>query len=258
MKIIGIIPVRLAATRFPNKPLAQIYGMPMIGHVYHRAMMCEKLVDIYVATCDEKIFNYIKSIGGKPIMTKATHERASDRTAEAFKKIIDTEGDIYEGVLMIQGDEPLLNPRLLDKMISYHVKQKSGYITNLISEIKNKEEFINPNIVKVTKSRSGNILCFSRSPIPYDINFNKNISLWKQLGLILFDKKSIADFSNLEPTELEIIESVDMNRVLENDFKIKAYTTSEVSQAIDIPEDIPLVEELIKEDAFVKRYINKG
>ena len=254
MNIIGIIPARMAATRFPDKPLAIIKGMPMIGHVYHRATMCQNLSDIYTATCDKEIFDYISSIGGKSIMTQDTHERATDRTGEALEKIIDTEGDDIDGILMIQGDEPLLNPALLDDMISFHTNQISPYITNLVSKIHDLDEFNNTNVVKVVKDHNDRILYFSRSPIPFNAKFIGKLPMWKQLGLILFSKKALRTYTKLNPTELEIIESVDMNRVLENDLKITAYPTREISQAVDAPEDIPLIEELFAHDTLISHY----
>ena len=244
----------MAATRFPDKPLAKINGIPMIGHVYHRVRMCQNLADAYVATCDKEIFNYITSIGGKPVLTKDTHERATERTGEAFEKIMEITGNDFDGVLMIQGDEPLLNPALLDDMISFHINQISPYITNLISEIHNLDEFNNPNVVKVVKDNNGRILYFSRSPIPSNLKFSKKHPRWKQLGIILFSNDALNTYNELEPTELEIIESVDMNRVLENDLIITAFPTNEISHAVDVPEDIPLLEQLFINDMLINNY----
>lgn len=254
--IIGIIPARMAATRFPNKPLAKINGMPMIGHVYHRSMLCKNLSDVIVATCDLEICDYISSIGGKCIMTKNTHERATDRTGEALEKIINKINEEIDGALMIQGDEPLLNPTLLDEMISFHTNQKLPYITNLISKIHSIEEFNNPNIVKVVKDKNDRILYMSRSPIPSGAKFIGKLPMWKQLGLILFTQDALKLFGKLVPTKLEIIESVDMNRILENELKIIAYPTNELSQAVDIRDDILLVEELMQNDKLFSNYIS--
>ncbi len=244
----------MAATRFPDKPLAKINGIPMIGHVYHRAKICKNLSDVYVATCDKEIVDYISSINGKAIMTKDTHERATDRTGEAFEKIVDSIEENIDGALMIQGDEPLLNPTLLDEMIAFHTNQKSPYITNLISKISDIDEFNNPNVVKVVYDTIDNILYMSRSPIPSNAIFNGKLPMWKQLGLILFSKYALKTYTKLAPTKLEFIESVDMNRILENNLKIIAYRTSEITQAVDIPEDIPLVEKLLTKDLHFNNY----
>jgi len=244
----------MGSLRFPNKPLVKIKGIPMIGHVYYRAKMCQNLSDVYVATCDKEIANYIDSIGGKVVMTRDTHERATDRTSEALEKILNTNVNNISGVLMIQGDEPLVNPILLDEMVSFHTKQKSPYITNLISQIHDEEEFINSNVVKVVCGEKNKILYMSRSPIPSNLKFDDDYVKWKQLGLILFSIKAIKSYSMLEPTKLEIIESVDMNRILENNLEIIAYPTSKVSQAVDVIKDIDIVKTLFTEDKLMDSY----
>ena len=248
----------MGSLRFPNKPLVKIKGIPMIGHVYHRAKICYNLSDIYVATCDEEIVDYINSIGGKSIMTKDTHERATDRTGEALEIIMNKDGCEIDGVLMIQGDEPLLNPVLLDNMISFHMNQGTPFITNLISKIHSIEEFNNPNVVKTVMDKNGRVLYFSRSPIPSNAKYSGTLPMWKQLGLILFSGEALKEYSSLHPAELEIIESVDMNRLLENDINIQSFPTNDVSHAVDIPEDIEIVEAMMKRDNLVNEYINNG
>jgi 3-deoxy-manno-octulosonate cytidylyltransferase (CMP-KDO synthetase) len=258
MNILGIIPARMSATRYLNKPLANIMGMPMIGHVYLRAKLCKNLSNVYVATCDQEICDYIRSIGGKTIMTKDTHERATDRTSEAFEKIIQNEAQNFNGVLMIQGDEPLLNPELLDRMISFHVNQVNPSVTNLVSKIHSFDEFNNTNVVKAVMDKNGRVLYFSRSPIPSNAKYSGTLPMWKQLGLILFSGEALKEYSSLHPAELEIIESVDMNRLLENDINIQSFPTNDVSHAVDIPEDIEIVEAMMKRDNLVNEYINNG
>jgi 3-deoxy-manno-octulosonate cytidylyltransferase (CMP-KDO synthetase) len=255
MNILGVIPARMSATRFPDKPLAKIMGLPMIGHVYLRAKLCKNLSDVYVATCDQEICDFIHSIGGKTIMTKDTHERATDRTSEAYEKIILIEGRTFDSVLMIQGDEPLLNPELLDGMISFHVNQVNPSVTNLVSKIHSLDEFNNTNVVKTVMDKNGQVLYFSRSPIPSNAKYMGKLPMWKQLGLILFSAEALRGYSSFHPTELEIIESVDMNRLLENDINIQSFPTSDVSQAVDIPEDIGVVEALMEHDSLVNEYI---
>ena len=244
----------MGSSRFPGKPLAKIKGIPMIGHVYHRAKMCQRLSEIYVATCDKEIADYINSISGEVIMTKDSHERATDRTNEAFIKVLNQKKLDISGVLMIQGDEPLINPQLIDGMVSFHEKSDSPHITNLVSEINSKEEFENSNVVKVVFNKNNKILYMSRSPIPSNSKYNKNFSKWKQLGLIIFSVDAINSYSILKETRLEVIESVDMNRVLENNQKIVAYKTSEFSQAVDHKEDIKIVERIFDNDKFFLKY----
>lgn len=244
----------MAATRFPNKPLVNISGIPMLGHVYKRAKLCKNLSGIFVATCDKQIVDYVDSIGGESIMTKDTHERATDRTKEALDIIKNNFHLKYDGVLMIQGDEPLINPLLLDEMIAFHLRQKDPYITNLISKINEDKEFQNPNVVKIVKNKNNKILYMSRSSIPSGEKYSGQLPMWKQLGLILFSITAIKDYGALTPTELEVIESIDMNRVLENDLKIVGFPTTEIFYAVDTPEDISIVEKAMKNDKLFGTY----
>jgi 3-deoxy-manno-octulosonate cytidylyltransferase (CMP-KDO synthetase) len=253
LNILAIIPARMAATRFPNKPLALINKLPMIGHVYNRVKMSKNISEVYVATCDTEIFDYIVSIGGKCIMTKNSHERATDRAGEAYLKLVKKNNN-FEGIIMIQGDEPMLNPLLLDEMIFFHRSQKKPFVTNLISKIEDKSEFGNNNIVKLVKDKKDRILYMSRSKIPSDVSYKGEIPMWKQLGLILFSTKALLTYINLTPTILEVIESVDMNRLLENGFNISTYPTDEITHAVDIEEDLKIVEKLILTDPIYKRY----
>ena len=245
----------MGSSRFPGKPMEKILGIPMIGHVYYRSKMSNILEDVYVATCDKEICHYINSLGGECVMTKNTHERATDRTSEAFVKILNKSSKNIDSVLMIQGDEPLLNPKLLDKMVYFHNNQKISYITNLISKIHEYSEFNNPNVVKVVNNNNNNILYMSRSSIPSNSKYDGKLPMWKQLGLILFNKDALLNYINLDATELEIIESIDMNRVLENNYRITAFKTNEISHAVDNKEDIKFVEKLMLKDKLIKSYL---
>ena len=145
--IVAIIPARMASSRFPGKPLASIHGIPMVGHVYLRIQMCSLLSETYVATCDQEIYDYILSIGGKAIMTADTHERASDRTAEAMLKVeseMDRKVDI---VVMGQGDEPMLTPEMIEQAVNPLLDDPSINVVNLMARIKTLEEFNDPNEV---------------------------------------------------------------------------------------------------------------
>jgi len=255
MTIIGIIPARLAASRFPNKPMTLILGMPMIGHVYHRAKMCPHLNDVWVATCDEEIFTYIHSIGGKAVMTADSHQRASDRAAEAVVKIEQIEGVKVDYVAMIQGDEPMLMPGMINDLIDPVTKDPRLKITNLINEITSEEEFNNANVVKVVLDLNDFVLYFSREPIPSKRKYSGVLPMWKQLGIILFDKNILLEYINLPPTPLEIIESVDMNRLLEHGRRIKMVKTTFKSCGVDVPADVKFVEEQLKADPLVGKYL---
>lgn len=255
MNIIGIIPARMASSRFPGKPMEKILGMPMIGHVYHRSKMCKNLNDVWVATCDKEIIDYIESIGGKAVMTADTHQRASDRSAEALKKIEKLTKKKVDFVAMIQGDEPMLIPDMLDELVNPVLKNKKLPVVNLISKIESEEEFTSPNTVKLVLNNEGFILYFSREPIPSKKKYNDKIPMWKQLGLINFSRTALLDYIKMTPTPLEIIESVDMNRFLEHGVKIKAVSTQFQTYAVDTKQDLENVEKLLKEDILSKQYL---
>lgn len=256
MNIIAIIPARMASSRFPNKPMAEILGMPMIGHVYHRSRMCTVLSDVWVATCDTDIVDYIQSIGGKAIMTADTHQRASDRAAEALLKIEEMTGDSIDYVAMIQGDEPMLNPQMIDDLVSPVLQNPCLQVTNLIEIIHSQKDFENANVVKVVLDQEGFALYFSREPIPSKKKYTGEIPMWKQLGIILFSRGALLDYTQMLPTPLEIIESVDMNRFLEHGIKIKMIPTVHKSCGVDVPTDIDIVEPLLQNDALITKYLS--
>jgi len=256
MNIIGIIPARMGSTRFPGKPLAKILGMPMIGHMYYRSKMSKTLDEVYVATCDKEIADYVGSIGGKAVITNNCHERATDRTAEAMVNIEKTENKRIDFVAMIQGDEPLLVPEMIDDMVLPVKKKKDIKVVNLVEKILTEEEFNSPNIVKAVIDQDDNILYFSRESIPSRKKYNGDIPMLRQLGIILFERDILLDFSKMKQTPLEIIESVDMNRFLENGIKIKAVPISHRTHSVDTKEDLLKVEEMFKTDVLKDKYLS--
>lgn len=255
MNVVAIIPARMASSRFPEKPMALINGMPMIGHVYHRSRLCKCLTEVWVATCDREIVDYIDSIGGKAIMTADTHQRASDRAAEALIKIEEKTGKPIAYVAMIQGDEPMLDPQMIDELIA-PVRDDAGLqITNLMAMIDSPAEFENANVVKVVFDKQGFALYFSREPIPSRKKYSGDIPMWKQLGLILFSRKSLLDYTEMTQTPLEIIESVDMNRFLEYGIKIRMVPTNHRIFGVDVPQDLQAVEPLLRKDPLTEKYL---
>ena len=255
MNIIAIIPARMASSRFPNKPMIEILGIPMIGHVYYRSKMCKCLSDVWVATCDQEIMDYIESIGGKAVMTADTHQRASDRAAEAIFKIEEMTGNPIDYVAMIQGDEPMLVPQMIDELVAPVLQDPCLQVTNLIEMIHSQNDFENANVVKVVLDRGNYALYFSREPIPSRKKYTGEIPMWKQLGIILFSRKALLDYTRMTPTPLEIIESVDMNRFLEHGIKIKMIPTVHKSFGVDIPTDVDIVEPLLRKDALIEKYL---
>lgn len=255
MKIIGIIPARMASSRFPGKPMAKILGMPMIGHCYLRSKLSTRLDEVYVATCDNEIYAYIESIGGKAVMTADSHERASDRTAEALLKIETEKGEKYDIVVMIQGDEPMLTPEMLDSAIEPLLNDPKVLVSNLMAELKTKDEHQDPNEVKVVVDKFNNALYFSREPIPSRKKDVDNPLMLKQVCLIPFKRDFLIEYTNMKPTPLEIIESVDMMRILENGLKVKMVPIANITYAVDTQENLINVEKLMKNDRLLKVYI---
>ena len=256
MKIIGIIPARLASSRVPQKPLADILGMPMIGHVYHRSKLCSTLDEVYVATCDSEIYNYITSIGGKAVMTSDKHERASDRTAEALLKIEkDTQSKI-DIVVMIQGDEPMVTPEMINDSILPLLNDDNIKITNLMANMKTVEEHEDPAEVKVVVDKNNFAMYFSREPIPSRKKGVDNVPMLKQVCIIPFNRDFLLEYNEMKQTPLEIIESVDMNRLLENGIKIKMVFTDTETYSVDTPADLENVNKKMSNDVLLKSYFN--
>jgi 3-deoxy-manno-octulosonate cytidylyltransferase (CMP-KDO synthetase) len=254
MKAIGIIPARMGSSRFPGKPLAKIHGIPMIGHVYFRCKMSNLLDEVYVATCDIEIKQYIEGIGGKAVMTMNTHERCSDRTLEAMLKIEKGTGQQVDVVVMIQGDEPMVTPQMLNKAIEPMLENKSIQVLNLMSELKTRDEHDDPNEVKVVVDLQDNALYFSREPIPSRKKGATKVPMLKQVCVIPFQRDFLIKYSALDPTPLEIVESVDMMRVLENGYQVKMIRITDESYAVDTAEDLENVTNLMKNDEIMKMY----
>ena len=254
MRTIAIIPARMSSTRFPGKPLVDLHGVPMIGHVYYRTKMAKHIDVTYVATCDVEIFDYIKSIGGNVVMTADTHINAITRTAEALIKCEEAENTTFDCVAMIQGDEPLVKPDNIDKAIKVLQSDASLNVVNLMSVIDTDVEFEDKNNVKVVVDLNGNALYFSREPIPSRWQENADLKKLKQLGLIFFTRKSLLWFNQLERTPLEIIESVDMMRVLENQDRVKMVEVEGKNIGVDTQSDYDMAYDLLKKDDLFPLY----
>lgn len=254
MNIVGIIPARMGSSRFPGKPLAQIGDMSMIGHVYFRCKMSSALDEVYVATCDKEISDYIETIGGKVVMTAGTHERASDRTAEAMLKIEKVTDRKIDIVVMIQGDEPMLNPEMIDESIKPIIEDETIQVVNLMSPLKSKEEHNDLNEVKVVVDLNSYALYFSREPIPHWKKGGTDIPIYKQVCVIPFRRDFLIEFNGLKQAPLEIIESVDMLRVLEYGYKVKMVYSGFDTYSVDTIEDLRKVEKMIGKDPLVKKY----
>ena len=254
MNIVGVIPARMGSSRFPGKPLAEISGIAMIGHVYNRCSMATILSDIYVATCDREISDYISSIGGNSIMTSSKHERASDRTYEAMLKIEEILEEEVNIIVMIQGDEPMILPAMIDAAVKPLIDDTSIGVSNLMVKMVEKEEQEDPNEVKVVVNKNKCALYFSREAIPSSKKYSGESPCYKQICIIPFRRDFLIEFASLDPTPLEIIESVDMNRFLENDMRVKMVEVDNNTYAVDTPEDLKRINQLMKNDRLVTEY----
>ena len=254
LNIIGLIPARMASSRFPDKPMAKIAGIPMIGHVYLRCRMSSLLNDLYVATCDKEIYDYITSIGGKAVMTADTHERASDRCAEALMKVEKETGKDADIMVMIQGDEPMIRPEMIDEAIKPLLEDNEYVISNLMTRIETKEEQANPNRVKVVVDNDDCAMYFSREPIPSWKKAATSVPMLCQTGIILFRRDFLYKYQKMPQTPLEIVESVDMLRVLENGYKIKMVLTEDTTIGVDTPEDLDAAEAVMIKDELYPKY----
>jgi 3-deoxy-manno-octulosonate cytidylyltransferase (CMP-KDO synthetase) len=236
----------MGSSRFPGKPLAKILGKPMIGHVYDRVKQCDLLTKTVVATCDDEIKEYIELIDGEAVMTSDRHERASDRCAEALGYIEKQDGVQYDIVVMVQGDEPMTHPEMITEALTPMLNDPEILVTNLLGDIKTAEEFEDRNCIKVVCDQQSNAIYFSREPIPTRGN-TTDIPMKKQVCIIPFTRKFLLEYTEMEPTPLEIAESVDMMRILENGLNVKMVPTKYQTQAVDTEVDLKIVEQLIRE-----------
>lgn len=253
-EIIAIIPARMGSTRFPGKPMAEIHGVPMVGHVYFRTRLCSLLSETYVATCDQEIYDYIVSVGGKAVMTADTHERCSDRTAEAMLKVESETGEKVEIVVMVQGDEPMVTPEMIEKAVTPMLEAPTIKVVNLMARMKTVEEFEDPNEVKVVVDLNGRALYFSREPIPSRRKGVQNVPMLKQVCIIPFRRDYLLEFNRLPETPLEKIESVDMMRVIEHGEHVNMVLTKAETLSVDTPEDLERAVDLMDGDPLMNLY----
>lgn len=254
MKIIGIIPARMGSSRFPGKPLKKILGKTMIEHVYRRSVMNKILGGLYVATCDEEIKEEVERFGGRVVMTASTHETCSDRVAEAYDNI-KSDAEI---VVIIQGDEPLVYPEMIDLALKPMLKDRNKEIfcTNLVQKIKTLEEFNDPNEIKVVFDLSGYALYFSREPIP-SLKKSEHLNWYKQVCIMPFWQETLKEFNKMERTPLEEAESIDMMRIIEHGYRVKIVESPFSTYSVDTEKDLRKVQEIMREDKLYKKYCDK-
>ena len=238
MKFIAIIPARYQSTRFPGKPLATLGDKFIIQHVYNNAK--KTLDDVWVATDDERIAKVVSNFGGKFIMTSTNHQSGTDRCAEAAR-ILSADHD-FDVIVNIQGDEPFVRTEQIESLKSCFTDQATD-ISTLVKVIENEETLFNPNRPKVVIDEKQNALLFSRSPIPFIRGKEKQDwvsahTFYSHLGMYAYRKDVLQEITQLSPSKLELVESLEQLRWLENGYKIKTACTQFESIGIDTPEDL--------------------
>lgn len=239
MKNICVIPARYDSTRLPGKPLKDICGKPMICRVYERAKLSELADEIIVATDDERILQAVEKNSGRAMMTSKNHKTGTDRLAEVAEKFPDA-----EIIVNVQGDEPLIEPTLIDKLIEQFA-DKNLQMATVATEITEDGEMNNPNNVKVVLDKNNNALYFSRSLVPYPRNKNKS-KVYKHIGIYAYRKNFLLDYAKMNPTDLEQTESLEQLRALENGYKIRVIISDCKFIGVDTEEDLKLVNEIYK------------
>ncbi|MEJ8757185.1 3-deoxy-manno-octulosonate cytidylyltransferase [Pontibacter sp. H259] len=240
MDVLGIIPARFASTRFPGKPLTDINGKSMIRRVYEQAI-ASGLSEVIVATDDDRIFAHVHEFGGKAVMTAEHHQSGTDRCFEAYK-LLDKP---YEYIINIQGDEPFIKPEQID-LVASCFKRPGTQLATLVKKITTEEELFNVNAPKVVLSIAGDALYFSRQPIPYCRNvpqdiWHKQHTYYKHIGIYGYRADILEQITQLPASGLELAESLEQLRWLENGFKITTALTEFETIGIDSPEDLEKV-----------------
>ena len=249
MKVIGIIPARYKSSRFEGKALANILGKPMVQHVYERAIQAQTLDDVIVATDDKRIFDCVKSFSGKVVMTSVDCSTGTDRVAEVaadeYGVLSLQDSDI---IVNVQGDEPLLEPTMLDQMMQPFFDNPSIQVSTLAQLIPSEEDYRNPNVVKVVTDKNGFAMYFSRSPIPGDKTqkWHEGIKSYRHIGLYAYKRSCLLKFIKMSPAFLEQIEGLEQLRFLENGIPIKVVETQFSTIGVDTPLDLQKVIEVLK------------
>jgi 3-deoxy-manno-octulosonate cytidylyltransferase (CMP-KDO synthetase) len=243
MKILGIIPARYASTRFPGKPLVDIGGKSMIRRVFEQASQARALTEVWVATDDQRIFDHVIAFGGKAMMTSETHRTGTERCYEAMTQL-EKQGHEFDVVINIQGDEPFIDPSQIEKVAGCF-SDPEVKIASLRKAITSPEELSSPNIIKVVCNLKGRAIYFSRSPIPFirgkEEDWLAYHTFYKHIGIYAFRRHVLTEVNALEPTPLEIAESLEQLRWLENGYSIQVEVTLTESHSIDTPEDLKKV-----------------
>ena len=246
-EVIILIPSRLKSRRLKNKPLLKIDGLPLVLHTYKRASMSKLASRIYVCTDSKVIEKECKKFSSSVVMTSSKHKNGTERIAEAAKKLKLKDEDI---IVDVQGDEPLIDPKQIDRAVNFFKKKKFEIILpNILMKNANSK-----NIVKLVFDKENKVRWMSRSEIPHNFN-SKNNMYYKHLSIIVFTKKSLIKYSKLKQSKNEKIESIELLRALENDMSLGTFTIKSDSFSVDVLEDYLKAQRYFKNDKIKKNYI---
>jgi len=248
VSVLGVIPARMASSRFPGKPIKLIRGKPMIWHVWQRSLLSDVLDEVVIATCDSEIREVAEAFGAKVVMTSDEHTRCNDRVAEVAEKI---PCDI---VLNIQGDEPLVNPQLIEDVVNEFRTNDAIQCVNPVSEMKNQGEIESPHTVKVVSDLQGRVLYFSRYPIPSALINERKYPTYRQVPILGFRREFCIKLSSLSEGPLESQESIDLLRAVEYGMPLHTLVTEFETIGVDTPADLENVEKALESDSVYKEY----
>ena len=251
MKIVIGIPVRMGSTRFPGKPLCDILGKTMIEHCYKRCSLSKYTTSLFVAACDEEIKQTVEGFGGNVIMTDPNIQRPGLRVASAAETLNLDDNDI---VVVVQGDEPLVHPDMIDLAIQPLLDEKDVFVSNLTAEL-SEEEWKDSGEIKVVCDLKMNAMYMSRAPMP-SIDHEERRTIWyKQVCIMPFRWHFMKKFNHeLEPTPLELQESIEMNRAIQHGYKVRMVPSPYISKSVDTNDDRIKVEQLMQNDSVYKQY----
>ena len=238
MKVVAVIPARYKSTRFPGKPLADICGKPMIWWVYNQVCKAKGIDSVCVATDSDEIAKVCDGLNIKYIMTSESHKTSTERLYEVSQKI---ESDLY---LCINGDEPLIDPNVIEKIIPEENYDKDFYVSNLMTEIKNPVECVDFTNIKVVTDFENNALFMSRSPIPYP-KASMDYKYYKHVGVLIYTKSALKFFAETPKGKNELVEDVNELRFIENGKKLKMIEIEASSLSVDTPKDLDNVRQVI-------------
>jgi len=231
MNILCVIPSRIGSTRTPRKPLLPIQGKPMIQWVYENASRCQILTKVIVATDSNEIADVIHKINGNVVMTDPALPTGTDRVAAVAEQFSD-----MDVVINLQGDEPFIKPKMLEQLVSPYLLGELPEMTTLAYPLNKENDYNNPGAVKVIFDLKGDAIYFSRSPIPY-FRQEVTVPVYHHMGLYAFRRDFLLSYKNLLQTPLELAESLEQLRVMENGYKIRVCLTEERTLEINTPEE---------------------